>query len=496
MPAAGLAAAALFFAALAMTRLIARDEGYYALAAKLVLQGQRPYLDFFYPQMPLLPYVYALWMKAAGASWTSIRLFSALLAALLTLLLMLETRRLFGNWAALLAALLFAACNFVFPWFVTVQTYSLSTLLLFASYVLLNRSSAALPLLLSGLLFGAAVDARLMFAGLAPVLVLHLVLRAPCLRQGLRTALLFCCGAAAAAAPNAFFILADFDAYMFNNLGYHLNRAAHSMHAEMMHKIVILKVLLGLARSEKFDAFQMPLLILANLAALAAVRGARRPLDPCFLIAAALFALNLTPTPAYVKYFSTLVPFLIVGALYCIPAARALSGTARAGAAAGGLIALLIYLAGVPQDIVRYTKSGKGVIGIMTPANAELWSLRRVREISALIDGKLGAGQTAAVFWPGYLLEARARAYPGLENHFGLDAAARLRPEERPRYRLLSEKGMVEAVRAGKPDAVLIFNLPRKNRVPSDALRTYSLAAEKAPAALYLRKQQGFPDPG
>ena len=40
-------------------RLIARDEGFYTYAAQLILEGKHPYIDFFYPQMPLLPYLYA-----------------------------------------------------------------------------------------------------------------------------------------------------------------------------------------------------------------------------------------------------------------------------------------------------------------------------------------------------------------------------------------------------------------------------------------------------
>jgi hypothetical protein len=46
-----------FFLFVARHRLIDGDEGFYLLAARLVLQHKTPYLDFFYPQAPLLPYV-------------------------------------------------------------------------------------------------------------------------------------------------------------------------------------------------------------------------------------------------------------------------------------------------------------------------------------------------------------------------------------------------------------------------------------------------------
>jgi len=76
-----------FFIYLACNRLIARDEGFYLLASKLVATGQVPYLDFFYPQMPLLPYVYGTWMKVFGFEWHSGRMLSAVLSTLLGLLL-------------------------------------------------------------------------------------------------------------------------------------------------------------------------------------------------------------------------------------------------------------------------------------------------------------------------------------------------------------------------------------------------------------------------
>jgi O-antigen ligase len=62
---------------IALSRLIARDEGFYLLAARLVMEKELPYVDFFYPQMPLFPYLYGLWMKIFSFSWTSGRTFSA-----------------------------------------------------------------------------------------------------------------------------------------------------------------------------------------------------------------------------------------------------------------------------------------------------------------------------------------------------------------------------------------------------------------------------------
>src|ERR1700740_731179 len=43
----------------AQVRPIDGDEGYYTTAARLVWEGKTPYRAFFYPQGPLLPYIYS-----------------------------------------------------------------------------------------------------------------------------------------------------------------------------------------------------------------------------------------------------------------------------------------------------------------------------------------------------------------------------------------------------------------------------------------------------
>ena len=48
-----------FFTYVALHRFANGDEGFYLLASRLVLAHKKPYLDFFFLQMPLLPYVYA-----------------------------------------------------------------------------------------------------------------------------------------------------------------------------------------------------------------------------------------------------------------------------------------------------------------------------------------------------------------------------------------------------------------------------------------------------
>jgi hypothetical protein len=73
----------------AITRYVDVDEGYYLYAAELILQGKTPYADFFYPQMPLFPYIYAGWMGLWGVEWLSAHISTLLQCASIAALLLI-----------------------------------------------------------------------------------------------------------------------------------------------------------------------------------------------------------------------------------------------------------------------------------------------------------------------------------------------------------------------------------------------------------------------
>ena len=73
----------LFFGYIALHRFVDGDEGFYLMASRLVLMHKKPYIDFFYTQTPLLPYIYALFLRCFGVTWFTAKLSAALLTALL-----------------------------------------------------------------------------------------------------------------------------------------------------------------------------------------------------------------------------------------------------------------------------------------------------------------------------------------------------------------------------------------------------------------------------
>jgi hypothetical protein len=73
------------------------DEGYYAVAARSVLEGKLPYRDFGYTQMPLLPYVNGLAMRVVGFGVIEQRAVNATWAGLGLLVLVLALRMRLGR---------------------------------------------------------------------------------------------------------------------------------------------------------------------------------------------------------------------------------------------------------------------------------------------------------------------------------------------------------------------------------------------------------------
>src|SRR2546422_1245291 len=167
---------AAVFVPMSLFGLVDGDEGTYLLVSRLVIEGQLPYHDFYYPQMFLLPYVYGAWMTLVGYSWYGARLLSAVFSIALGLLVHRQVTLLTGQraWGAL-AAVLFAFSSLAFGWYPLVKTYALPTLLLFAAYAVLSTPSrwrwAA-----CGLLLGLATDCRVYLIVVAPAVLLELYL--------------------------------------------------------------------------------------------------------------------------------------------------------------------------------------------------------------------------------------------------------------------------------------------------------------------------------
>ena len=449
----------LFFGFVALHRFIDGDEGFFLLASRLVLMHKKPYVDFLYEQAPLLPYTYALWMKMAGVTWASAKLFAALLTALLGTLVCEHIYHETRNWVAgFSAVVMFAVSTLVFGFFPVVKTYSLAGLLLFAAYVIVSRFGATSPQWLmgiAGLLFGLSVDTRSYLLLLAPLFVWWIFRNTDAGSR--RTAIVwFCSGLVLGNLPAIYLFFCSPGAFLFNNLGFHAVRSPGGLVGMWQEKLLALLVtFLGHQQS---NGLQTSLLFLISLGFVFSVR--RRNYSPrlAFLVAMVLGIVSLLPTPVHPQYFCLCIPFLLVSAICVVNDLLAdfnSRGSKLAGAVAVAVL-LGIYVAASASDFRRYLITGESVPGVHLSRDNADWKLQRVLEVSQAIDQVARPGESVASFWPGYVFQTRTNPFPGFEADYGLLVAEKLTPQQRASYHVLSAAEIAADFAAHTPRVVVL----------------------------------------
>ncbi|WKZ57845.1 MAG: hypothetical protein QY326_04030 [Bdellovibrionota bacterium] len=443
----------LFLAWFALHRVVALDGGFYLYAAKLVGQGQLPYLDFFYPQMPVLPYFYALWGALITLSWESARVLSALCAAV-ALLLLYSYAKSQGRILSALLVLTILSANYFYPWMTIVKSYSLTFLTLTAALFLFFRQrTSRLGDLCAGLLFALSVQSRLYV--IAALIVFALWPACDGIKTAVRRMTYFSLGFFICFAPTMYLAGLDWGAFLYNNIGYHLERTAVTPSEEpMIQRTKILSILLGIRPSAEHPGLLFPALILGSLLHVARRFMLRSLPDPFVAAAIVLFVVSLVPTPVYLQYFCLVLPGFVLGS-WLFLAENVNARWIRFGIP---LVLLLHNLYYLPSDIERYTESGEAVIGIRSREQAATWSIRSIREVSETIDAYTEPGEEVLANWEGFFVESHAKPLLGTENRFGVLIAKHMGALSRQKLRVVAPyeiknlvaKGAVRVAVTGK----------------------------------------------
>jgi 4-amino-4-deoxy-L-arabinose transferase-like glycosyltransferase len=403
-------------------RLIDGDEGFYLLASRRILEHKVPYLEFFYPQAPLLPYAYGLWIKLFGISWFSARSFSAALTTVIGLLIYdhvcKETRKRIAGAAAII---LFASSTFIFAWFPVVKTYSLTALFLFGAYAIVTRlSSTPSPWMvgLAGLLLGLSVDTRSYVVGLLPIFVLWIFCH-PATRGRLACVRWFLAGFAIGILPCLYLLIVSPDQFLFNNFGYHAMRSGTRPVGNWSEKLRIARQVLGGPGTQDDNGAQFSILSAVSLVTILASRAHKSAAFLAFSIAFVLGLISILPTPAYTQYFCLCVPFLVVaavnGASNYITSLQ--EWQPKCTAAVASVVLLVIFVSSSVPSFRRYLVTGDRVPGVKGAYDAPNWTLDQVSALSNAIDEVAAPNEQIVSFWPGYIFATKADSYPGLSGH-------------------------------------------------------------------------------
>lgn len=436
----------LYFGYLGQHRLIDYDEGFYLMAAELVAEGKVLYRDFLFNQSPLLPYLFALWMKLTSFSWTSARLLASFLTALLGGLLYFQAFRLTNRRdLALGSVILFGSASLVGGWMTLVKPYSLSTLMMFAAFCLACHKRSTGSLILSGVCFALACDTRIMLAAALPAFLYGF-------RLG-KERLIWLAGFGLGLSPNLILVMLDNTNYWFGNIGLHAIRTSSGLVGNFGQKTEIASRLLAIQSADGSVSFQFLFLMLATLA-LVFTRPAEE-YKLAFRILVCLGLVSLLPTPIFNQYFCTLVPFQIVGVVGLLELCGR-GGELGKGLSKALMVGACLYVMAGAVDLAHYC-------GVSTPwqsydrSKTEAWDPASVRQISALVNKHSQPGDVAYSSWSGYFLESHVQPLPGTEMDFvritGL--GERVSESDRKRHRLLSKAEILAAVRAGETSIVV-----------------------------------------
>jgi Dolichyl-phosphate-mannose-protein mannosyltransferase len=473
---------------MAIARNIDGDEGYYTLAASLVSDGKLPYQDFFYPQMPLLPFAYGPWTAIFGETWLSARSLSVICATAAGLLLF---RHVSGRWRSqalgVLAVALYLSSMLVLVWMTVVKTYPLSTLILFAAFTAADRPDRPQTTrrwLAAGVLYGLALDSRLLFAAAGPVLGWYALRAAPG-AAGRRLGAAWLGGTLLGLLPSIVLFALDPRRFWFHNLGYHSVRSPGGLFGDLGDKLEIVWELVS-------DNPQFTLLLVAGVGTLIACRRLGRRVPLAYPLAASLAVASLAPNPPFVQDFATTVPFLVVGAMELVALLPELHLDRRLAVA---LTAALVFYLAVP--LVELPRAASG--GYLGGGDYIADTLRpsAVRAVTREIDAHSRPGERVLAFWPGYLFGSHADPVPGFENDFATQGVvnAGYSDAKARRYLLASPEFVDEEIRRRRAPLVAIGPLgdwtKRHDSMPLILRSGYRVVARAGVTSILTRGRPG-----
>jgi Dolichyl-phosphate-mannose-protein mannosyltransferase len=466
----------IFLSYSGINRLIAGDEGFYTVAARFITQGNWPYLDFFFPQMPLMPLILAGWFKLFGESWYTARIFSTFVTTLTSVFIWLLIYNTLKDCEiksiklalAYVGALLFLSSHLTFAWLTISKNYALTTLFLtLALYFQLkkdetkNELNKKVFLALTALALTLSFNTRLYTICLLPF---HLYVNSK--KDGrfaLSLVLLYLLVCIIGSLPTLVLFLIDFKAFIFNNLSFHLNRSSNDPYINLSSKVDILKILFKLRPTKQFFGADFLILFLASSIAVffnLHSNKHRKIIFYSYFTAIALFFVSYLPNPNYVQYFCIITPFLavtmVVGFTILEPK-RHLALTLFL------LIATAFY---TPNNLNLYNQGGVGTIGVSANLNIREKKIPYFVSITnelnklyfSLAKNNNIRNFTVFALWSGYLLGCTPKLIPykGTENHFTFRIAHKLSKEEQNNYHLFSRNDTLAVIAKGEPDILIL----------------------------------------
>ena len=433
----------LFLSVFVFFRLIDYDEASYLSAAHLVANGKLPYIDFFYAQMPYVPYAYS---PVSGFGLSSLfwgRLISSLAGLVLGIALFRLAYKLSRNARlSLFLFFLYGSNGLLLAWHSVVKTLVISDLfgfisfILFVSYLLSEERHKNVKILLSGFFVGLALNLRLTFSAIwlaEMVLIFFLSFRrSP--GQKMITGLWFCLGTVLSSSLAIYLFLKDPSAFIFDNLTYHQILGLSFIKLGFMKRILTLF---------KFVFYPQNLFIL--LAAIIGMVSAKKStkikdfvISNQVILIAFLFGILLTITsfsisPTTFQHYEQTLPYFLIASITGFGILESKLGKRKTII---GVISALYALLVIPF----------AVIFILSVRDRDKpYPISEVRKVMKVVEENSRPHQTVFSTWPAYAIFAKRETVPGLET-WGWEVTHLLSPQELEKSKLLNRQQMKEII--------------------------------------------------
>ena len=118
------------------------------------------------------------------------------------------------------------------------------------------------------------------------------------------------------------------------------------------------------------------------------------------------------------------------------------------------------------------------------------WKIPTIEGVASITEEHTRPDALVVSKWPGYLLTANRRIYPGMENQFSLDSSMRIPAEQAARYRMMRESDVAAAIADPATEAVIIGNWSHKRTISyEEVLHTnnYRLVGQVVNADVFAR---------
>jgi len=431
-------------------RLIDFDEGSYLSSAYLVKCGKLPYLDFFFPQMPYLPYVYALVSSHGLSSLYYGRLISFASGIFLSILIFGFAYKFFKDEKLSLSLFFLYGFNgLVLSWHGVVKTLVFSDLFGFVSFIFFIfylSSRRKSKLFWAGFFIGIAFNFRLTFFLILLIegIMIFVLPFYESLKKRIVDVFLLISGAILASSFAIYLFLKNPEVFVFGNIEFHQLWGLEVIRMTFFQKLYTFSKFV-------FNPQNLFLLILAVCSVIWLVKklinNGKPTLEDKIIIFAlcislVMIVIGFLMSPTEFQYYEQALPYLLFSSA---PVLSRLISKWKDNKLIWRGCTTLYLLSAVPFIVV--------FIFAIRPKDVP-FRIDKTREVVEVVKQNSSPGEVILSGWPGYVVFAKRESVPGMET-FGWAIIHLLSQEQIENFRLLDRQKISEMISAQKVNMII-----------------------------------------